>query len=138
MTATATPRTISARTPNAPYDNGIYQAATRALPAATVTLADLPAYCGPLTDMGRDQRCPRTSKVYRLHTVLDEITRERARQPRVRRDDRARNLAGWVAFAERRLAYYLATWQLPACGCGDNAFAEPTRDTEAALPACAY
>lgn len=132
---TVTTRVICKPTPGAPYDNGIYQAATRGMPAPAYTVADLPAYCGPLTDMGRDQRCGRAAWVYQLHSDLVNITDARRRQTRLRNDMYARNLAGWVAFAERQLAHFLGL-PAPACGCGDYAFAEPTRDTEAALPAC--
>src|SRR3954452_21727915 len=94
---------ITAPTPGHPYDDGIYRPADRTLPPPTVTTEDLPAYCGPLTDMNRTQRCRRNAVVYSLHTQLDEITRERARQPRIRNEWKARNLAGWIGFAERRL-----------------------------------
>ncbi len=131
-----TTATISARTADAPYDNGIYRPATPELPAATITLADLPAYCGRMTDMGRDQRCRRLALAYQLRTDFDQIADARARHGRLRRDFYRRNLAGWVAFAQRRLAYYLATWELPECACGDRALAAPTHDTEAVLPDC--
>jgi hypothetical protein len=93
--------TITPGTPGHPYDNGIHRPADRTLPPPTVTTEDLPAYCGPLTDMNRGQRCRRR-----------------------------------IAFAERRLCHYLATWDLPACTCGAHKFTEPTHDTERALPAC--
>lgn len=130
-------RTITRPTDGAPYDNGVYQADSREMPAARFTAEDLPAYCCRMGDMGRTQRCHRTAMVNNLVTDLDLINRERTRQPRMRNDWRARNLAGWIAFAERRMAYYLATWELPACtGAEADRFAKPVRDQELALPAC--
>lgn len=130
-------RVISAPTPGAGYDDGIYQADTREMPAPRFSREDIPAYCCRLAGVGRSQRCRRTVMVDHLVALFEEIERERARQKRIRNDWRARNLAGWIAFAERRLAHYLNTWVLPERA-GDEAdrFAEPVWDRDAALPAC--
>lgn len=128
-------RTIAARTATASWDNGIYQADSRELGAPAVTADMLPAYCGPLTDMGRDQRCARAARIDMLHSHYASLSGERVRQPRLRSDWKARNLAGWIAFAERELIHMLS-WALPACTCGEHAFTVEVRDREQALPAC--
>lgn len=127
-------------TPGHPYDDGIYRAAPGVTEPAplTITLADLPAYCGPIRGHGdtvtRD--CRRNNLAHQLHGLLDDIVRDRTRITRMRSAYGRANLIGYVEFAQRRLAYYLATWSIPACAHGDQAFTEPTHDTERALPAC--
>ncbi|MER7331707.1 MULTISPECIES: hypothetical protein [unclassified Micromonospora] len=132
-------RVLTTPTPGHPYDNGIYQAATRDLPAATVTESELPAYCCRMRLHGETgPECRRTNLVWQLRSEFEQITRERARVARVRSDWRARNLVGWVEFAERRLRFYLGAWTLPpeCAGAPERRFAEPVRDSETVLPAC--
>jgi hypothetical protein len=126
-------------TPAHPYDDGIYRAlpGTTAPAALTIAVEDLPAYCGPLRGHGgTTPDCRRNNLAYQLRILHDEITAYRGRITRSRTARSRENLIGFVEFAQRRLAFYLSTWEIPTCTHGDHAFATPTRDTEQALPPC--
>jgi hypothetical protein len=129
-------RTINPATPGNPYDNGIYQADTRYVPVPALAVDGLPGMCGQAPPVGTGTECRRLTLTRHLHSDLTEINRETGRLPRMRNDWRARNLIGWIEFANRRLAYQFATWDLPACTCGDQAFPEATHDLNATYPAC--
>jgi hypothetical protein len=125
--------------PGHPYDDGIYRALPGTVEPAplTISVEDLPGYCGRLRGHGgTGPVCRRVNLVYQLHTLHAEILSERARITRCRSAHSRENLIGFVEFAQRRLAYYLTAWHLPECGHGEHAFAEATHDTEQALPAC--
>lgn len=141
MARTADGRWINTpATPNHPYDNGIY----RALPGTTtpapltITIDDLPTMCGPQRGHGDDvtRDCRRNNMAYQLHGLLADIDADRARLPRLRKAYARENLIGHIEFAQRRLAFYLATWELPACAHGDQALSTGTHDVYAILPAC--
>lgn len=139
MARTADGRWIIAQaTPGHPYDDGIYRALTPVIGAPTVTVEDLPGMCGPIRGHGDDTTplCRRNAMAYQLHGLLADIERDRARLARMRKDFAKCNLIGHIEFCERRLAFYLATWDLGGCTHGDTALNATTHDVEAVLPAC--
>lgn len=130
---------ISPPTQGSPYDNGIYRALTPDLPAATVTDSELPAFCCRIRGHGEGgTECRRTNLVFHLWTDYAQIARERARVRRLRSEWKARNLIGWIEFAERRLRHQMTTWKLPECTGEESRRFTPgeVRDVETALPVC--
>ena len=127
-------------TPGQPYDDGIY----RALPGVTtpaplvITIADLPGMCGPQRGQGDavTPLCGRLNRTYQLHSLLADIEKDRARLGRMRNAFGISNLIGHIEFAQRRLAHYLATWEIAECTHGGHAFAELTHDLEMVYPPC--
>lgn len=136
MTTNTTGRTISARTPGSPYDNGIYQAGTRYTPAVGVAAEDLLPMCGQIANFDQTTHCLRLIRTVHLHRDLEEINRNLASLNRMRNDWRARNLIGWIEFAIRRLTFQMTEWDFPVCTCADRALASPTHDLEQVYPTC--
>lgn len=129
-------RTITPATPGHPYDNGIYQADTIYTPEPGIATSDLPAMCGQLAPVGETTRCLRLIRTWHLHSDLADITKDINSLSRMRNAWRARNLIGNIEFRIRRLTYQIATWEIPACACGNRALAQPTHNLEEIYPAC--
>lgn len=129
---------ITEPTPGHPYDNGIYRALTTQIGETRFTVDMLPAFCGPMRGQGDTvtRTCRRNDIAWSLITDLNQIERDRKSLTRMRNTWAMTNLIGAIEFLERRLAFYLATWELPECSHGDQAFTEPTHDVERTLPAC--
>ena len=86
----------------------------------TATETAIPLFCGPMTDMNRDQTCARVGRIYSLRSWQADIDREVARLSRLRGRNvewRQRNLAKWIEDAQGRqdrvVAQILA--ELPEC-----------------------
>lgn len=97
----------------------------------------IPAFCGPLSDMGRDQVCKRAGRIGGMHAQRDDVVATAARIPRMRNARRAANLTAWVTEAEVRVGAVLASIEakLPECTHPADQRREITT-YEDALPEC--